>query len=105
MDMYASDMIYMIFKNIQEEFEQNRDLNANARRTPDQDGSMPKSNATQAAAEPAPRSRTSGEEAQASGSRKWIWAGAAVFTLAAGVGAYYLLTEQPQTVKDKDVEF
>jgi len=106
MDMYASDMIYMIFKNIQEEFEQNRAVISNSRRSSNQADSMPKPNPSEVAAGPAPRPLASGEEAQSSGSRKWIWAGAAVATVAAGVGAYYLLTQQPQvTLKEKDVAF
>jgi hypothetical protein len=81
MDMYASDMIYMIFKNIQEEFEQNRmQLTAHG-----QGGGGP--------ATP----RADSTEPKASNGKKWIWAGAAVATVAAGVGVYYLLAEEPKT--------
>jgi len=106
MDMYASDMIYMIFKNIQEEFEQNRATIAGPKRPADQPDSMPTRNHSEVATGTQTRTRGSGEEVQSSGGKKWIWAGAAVVTLAAGVGAYYLLTEQPQvTVKEQDVPF
>jgi hypothetical protein len=104
MDMYASDMIYMIFKNIQEEFETNRPLAAKARRNAEAADSLPAAH-TQEVAESPSRPRRSGEEEHSSG-KKWIWAGAAVASLAAGVGVYYLLTEQPQvTTKEKDVAF
>jgi hypothetical protein len=106
MDMYASDMIYMIFKNIQEEFEQNRATIEGPRRNTDQPDSMPARNPSEVAAGSPIRTRGSGEEAQPSGGKKWIWAGAAVVTLAAGVGAYYMLTGQPHTtVTEKDVAF
>lgn len=105
MDMYASDMIYMIFKNIQEEFEENRPLAEKARRNAQPADSMPAQNHSRDIAESPSQPRRSGEEEHSSG-KKWIWAGAAVASLAAGVGVYYLLTEQPQvTTKEKDVAF
>ncbi|MEO7426187.1 MAG: hypothetical protein ABI036_13450 [Fibrobacteria bacterium] len=105
MDMYASDMIYMIYKNIQEEFEQNRALAA-PEKNADQADSMPTRNQTPLAAENQARSRAPKEEARASGSKKWVWAGAAVVTVAAGAGAYYLLSQKPkQTVTENEVQF
>jgi len=105
MDMYASDMIYMIFKNIQEEFETNRPLAAKARRNAEAADSMPTAHKQEVAESPS-QPRRSGEEAHSSGGKKWVWAGAAVASLAAGVGVYYLLTEAPQvTTKEKDVAF
>jgi hypothetical protein len=87
LDMYASDMIYMIFKNIQEEYEQNRmqltsrypDSKGPAERVPE--GSAP----SPAGSEPA----TKGTNKKA-----WIWTGAAVAAVAAGVGAYYLIASE-----------
>jgi hypothetical protein len=105
MDMYASDMIYMIFKNIQEEFEQNRTLLSDTRRDKARADSIP-------AHEPKPEpenvrpspGRPGGE--QASERKKWIWTGAAVAAVAAGVGAYYLVSAEPQAnVKEKEVGF
>jgi hypothetical protein len=83
MDMYASDMIYMIFKNIQEEFEQNR------MRLAAQNGGNPKPDTTHTK-KPDPKAESSG------GGAKWIWAGASVATLAAGVGIYFLMTDAPK---------
>jgi hypothetical protein len=84
MDMYASDMIYMIFKNIQEEFEQNR---------------MQLAGHSAGRGEPRPdsaRPLKSGPREDTSEGKKWIWAGAALATVAAGVGAYYLLSDEPK---------
>jgi hypothetical protein len=85
MDMYASDMIYMIFKNIQEEFEQNR-MQLTVSSTA---GGGPKPDTT--------HSPKTDPKENSSGGKGWIWAGAAVATVAAGVGAYFLLTEDPKT--------
>jgi len=85
MDMYASDMIYMIFKNIQEEFEQNR-MQLTLHPT---GGGDPKPD-TSHSPKPSPKEGSSGGTA-------WIWTGAAVVTVAAGVGAYFLLTNDPKT--------
>lgn len=70
MDMYASDMIYMIFKNIQDEFETKR-----ARLGPERPAAKPPE-----------------KEPKGSGLRTGIWIGAAV--LAVGVGAYLILASQ-----------
>jgi hypothetical protein len=105
MDMYASDMIYMIYKNIQEEFEQNRALAAPGKNG-DQADTMPARNQAPLAAENQPRARGPKEEARVSGSKKWVWAGAAVVTVAAGAGAYYLLSQKPkQTITENEVPF
>jgi hypothetical protein len=87
MDMYASDMIYMIFKNIQEEFEQNR-----AQLTLHSVGAGdPRMDSTHS-----PKTDPSGNS---STGKKWIWTGAAVATVAAGVGTYFLLADQKKTVR------
>jgi hypothetical protein len=85
MDMYASDMIYMIFKNIQEEFEQNR---MQLTLTPTAGGG-PKPDTT--------RTPKSNPEETSSGGKAWILTGAVVATVAVGVGTYFLLTEDPKT--------
>lgn len=85
MDMYASDMIYMIFKNIQEEFEQNRmQLTLHPA-----DGGNPKQDTA--------RTPKESPKESSSGGKAWIWTGAAVATVAAGVGAYIMLTDDPKT--------
>jgi hypothetical protein len=81
LDMYASDMIYMIFKNIQDEFEQNR------RKMSNNDN-----NAHPIGTEKDPKV----SERQGNG-KAWVWAGTAVAVAAAGVGAYFLLTEEPKS--------
>jgi hypothetical protein len=70
MDMYASDMIYMIFKNIQDEFETNR-----AQMNGGLDRPQPPPN-------PAPNTK--------SDTHLVLWIGAA--TLAVGVGAFFLIS-------------
>jgi hypothetical protein len=69
MDMYASDMIYMIFKNIQDEFETNR-----ARMTGESNQPQPTPNPA-----PSPKSNT----------HLVVWIAAA--TVAVGVGAFFLI--------------
>jgi hypothetical protein len=104
--MYASDMIYMIFKNIQEEYEQNRAVMADARRNGARADSMPARDRRPEPAEGRPASGRTGEENPSSGSRKWVWAGVGVAALAAGVGAYLIFSGDPQvTVKEKEVRF
>jgi hypothetical protein len=101
MDMYASDMIYMIFKNIQEEYMQNNPSTAYAA-----DDSKPRRSprrAPEREPEPRPERGTAKFEEKSSG-KKWIWAGAAALTVAAGVGAYVLMNDEPKTVT-KDYSF
>ena len=99
-DMYASDMIYMIFRNIQDEFEQNRMFmgmqSQNRLRNDSLAEARPKKDSVQANPKVA---------SQSSGGAKWIWGGAAVATVAAGVGAYFLLNEQQPKVVRKGSEF
>jgi hypothetical protein len=93
MDMYASDMIYMIFKNIQEEYEQNR-MQMSAR-YPERNGRAGTADSAASGTSDTP----AGSEPAAKGSHKkaWIWTGAAVAAVAAGVGAYYLIASEPST--------
>jgi hypothetical protein len=108
MDMYASDMIYMIFKNIQEEFEQNRELRSDMPRhaaNAANADSMPARQTGPVAEDPPPRRDRTGEE-HPSGKNAWVWTGAAVAAVAVGVGAYFLMSAEPQTtVKDREVDF
>jgi hypothetical protein len=100
MDMYASDMIYMIFKNIQEEYVQKRRrFSAN-----NQDESKRDSLAKPDSGRGSPKSETqpkSGSTAR-SGTKKWIWTGVAAAALVGGIGAYFLLND---TAPEKVVEF
>jgi len=103
MDMYASDMIYMIFKNIQEEYEQNRNsINAQGQLRVARDTTA--SSKTKREPEDAEAQRPK-IGAQNSRSNTWIWTGAAVATVAAGVGAYILLSDGQPKVTQKEARF
>ena len=92
LDMYASDMIYMIFKNIQDEFDATRMRLGRAEKNwkGNQD-SMP------VAKTPPPK-------AQPSESHTLAWVGAGSAVVAAGVAAYFIFGDSPQTVK-RDTDF
>jgi hypothetical protein len=74
LDMYASDMIYMIFKNIKDEIDQ-------ARMRP-----------TAGHADTLPR-----HDPEGSKGHPWIWAGAGAALVAVGATAYFILNEEPGT--------
>lgn len=97
LDMYASDMIYMIFKNIKGEYEQNQMMFA------DQLQSKGEAGAGQGSGGQTAGAGASKEPGKESGSKTWIWAGTAVVAVAAGLGAYMLLAG-PGTVQ-KNSEF
>lgn len=90
MDMYASDMIYMIFKNIQDEFESTRvrldraedHVAQNNRREP-----MPKQDP-----EPEPKASPGNK----SGHAAVFWVGATAIA-AAGVATYFIFSDEPKT--------
>ena len=87
LDMYASDMIYMIFKNIQEEFEASRERKVHA------DTTLGRSIATP----PRPGDRPAREE-PGKGSSKGIWVGAtAAVVVAAGVASWFYFSDEPET--------
>ncbi len=91
LDMYASDMIYMIFKNIKGEYEQNHMLFSEQLKSKDDRGGGRASN-----------EGSSKEPARPSGSKAWVWAGSAAVLVAVGVGAYLMLAE-PKTVNKDSV--
>ncbi|MDQ3003160.1 MAG: hypothetical protein M3Y08_18105 [Fibrobacterota bacterium] len=89
MDMYASDMIYMIFKNIQDEFESTRGRLVRAE-THLRENALPE-----------PKPITNAEPAKVSPSshgKGWVWLGATTAVVAAGMGAYFMLSDEPKTV-------
>jgi hypothetical protein len=88
MDMYASDMIYMIFKNIQDEFDQTRGRLSRAE-------DHVRGNA-QSDGDPALQGGA-GQPAKASKGHALIWAGATTAIVAAGVAAYFILSDEPKT--------
>lgn len=83
MDMYASDMIYMIFKNIQDEFEATR-------RRPEPLSGKKDSNSHSSTWEKEPKSKGRGSAL--------LWVGATGAVVAAGVTAYIVLSDDPKTV-------
>jgi hypothetical protein len=91
LDMYASDMIYMIFKNIQDEFDATRTRLGRAEKN------WKGSQDTTPIAKTPPKPESSESHAIA-----WVGAGTAV--VAAGVAAYFIFSDSPQTVK-RDAEF
>ncbi len=104
MDMYASDMIYMIFRNIQEEYEQNRAYMAMQGRGRSGGDSLTAGSGPRAKKDSSgPAGR--GEAPRVSGGKKWVWGGVAVATVAAGVGAYYLINGAEPKVAHKDFEY
>jgi hypothetical protein len=104
MDMYASDMIYMIFKNIKEEYEQTRkNMAAQHRQDPQGD---PSSLSDAKADASGSNGRRQARESRPSGSgRKWIWAGVAAATVATGIGVYVLMNDEPSTPSVNEVRF
>lgn len=91
LDMYASDMIYMIFNNLTEEFQATRGKRGNAPRTAAAGTNAAASPATEAAPAGTPAARE--EEDGSSGNRKtlyWVAGGAA--GVAAAVGLFFLLS-------------
>ena len=103
MDMYASDMIYMIFKNIQEEYASTRMQLEEKRRTePDSSGTL----AGGASADGQRQGTASrAQPAKDSGSRKWFWVGVSAATVAAGIGLYVALSDEAEPPKDKEIRF
>lgn len=99
MDMYASDMIYMIFKNVQEEYEQKRMVVGTQSRKEDE---------REANVRPDPKRRVSLKDTvplgASFGTKKWVWTGVAAGTLAIGIGAYILFSDGAKGPR-KEVEF
>lgn len=104
LDMYASDMIYMIFRNIQEEYEQTRlfmGMQRHGRSRTDTLSGTIESKATQGTSKEKPQDTVS----RASNGKKWMWGGAAVAGLGVGVGAYFLMNDRQTKVDSRDFEF
>jgi hypothetical protein len=95
LDMYASDMIYMIFKNIQDEFEESRMRLTRAEghlKGNGQTDSMP-------VAKTPPRN-----EPKASEGHPWVWVGAGTALVAAGATTFFILNDKPAT-RHLDAQF
>ena len=88
LDMYASDMIHLIFRNVQEEFEAKRRLVV-----PAQDPAVAASAApgTGSSPEPRPAEPVAGTQKKDSGSRKTVFLAAAGATVAVGALALFFL--------------
>jgi hypothetical protein len=91
LDMYASDMIYMIFKNIQDEFDATRIRLGRAERNLKgmQGDSMPAPKSSEPLA-------TKEKASKPAKSHTLLWVGTGTVVAAAGVAAYFLMSEDPQ---------
>jgi hypothetical protein len=90
LDMYASDMIYMIFKNIQDEFDETRMRLGRAEKNW-------KGNQGDTLAGPK-HTPPKGVEKE-SGSHTLAWVGAGTVVVAAGVATYFIFNADPGTQK------
>jgi hypothetical protein len=98
MDMYASDMIYMIFRNMQEEF-------ALAQAKLDRAGAHVSGNQAAARTEPRPARPKTAEPSREKSSRKaWYWIGAVSVVAGVGIATYILQQEPPSTVHTAQVD-
>jgi hypothetical protein len=95
LDMYASDMIYMIFKNIQDEFDATSVRLGRAEKNwkNNQSDSMPIAKTPPPKTDPKP-----------SESHTLAWVGAGTAVVAAGVVAYLIFSDSPET-RNVNAEF
>jgi hypothetical protein len=107
LDMYASDMIYMIFKNIREEFEANQVKLTRAEDHVEGNGQpRPASNLSQplqpqpAASVSQPKRREEPAAKQGGSGHAMYWVGGAALLVGAGVATYFILDSgSPTTTK------
>lgn len=85
LDMYASDMIYMIFKNIQDEFDSTRQRLGRTNSAGGGQGNGPQDS-------PRPSPETEKKE----GSSAFLWLGGATVAVAAGVATYFYFSDEPK---------
>jgi hypothetical protein len=98
LDMYASDMIYMIFKNIQDEFEVSRKKLTHARKLVDGNNNDPVPSGSVPEKRPAPKTGTSTLAVIG-------WSTAALVVVGGvAVTAYYLMQPAGTTTKTREVE-
>jgi len=88
LDMYASDMIYMIFKNIQDEFEASR---RTLTRSDSTLGEGPEKGQKE---KPASQAMTPDQNRKTNSS--FVWVGATVAVAAAAAGTWYILAFEPK---------
>lgn len=94
MDMYASDMIYMIFRNIQEEFTMNHGMPSTKNPSPSPGPDSP-SNRNAPGSTPAKPGR----------GKTYAWVGAAAVAVGAGVTLYVMSNNAPSdTRKNHEVK-
>jgi hypothetical protein len=105
LDMYASDMIYMIFRNIQDEFEQSREYTGAQRQRLARTEAVSAPPQTQAKKDSTRANPQVAAAPHSSGGKKWVWGGVAVAAVAAGVGAYFLINDEAPKVVSKDYAF
>jgi hypothetical protein len=88
LDMYASDMIYMIFKNIQDEFDATRMRLGRAEKN---------WKGNQVDSMPVAKSNPAKTESKPSEGHTLAWVGAGSAVVAAGVAAYFIFSDTPET--------
>jgi hypothetical protein len=90
LDMYASDMIYMIFKNIQDEYEETRGKldRAQSHVSGNSQLNSKGNNAGSGRQEPHVRPEPTSHHA-------FYWVGGTAVAVAVGVGAYFILADSP----------
>lgn len=100
MDMYASDMIYMIFKNIQDEFEVSQAKfirakeNLNGGSQSSASGGVGRGGAEERGGKPPMENKVSDEKPS---SKAWMGWTAAALAAAGGVTLYVLMAAEPET--------
>jgi len=96
MDMYASDMIYMIFKNIQDEFDQTRGKLSRAETHVRENAQTDRNTDSTESPKETKSNANSGSH---SNGHALVWAGATTAVVAAGVAAYFIFQDEPKTTK------
>jgi hypothetical protein len=93
MDMYASDMIYMIFKNIQEEFATSHTKYVHAQ-------SLVEGNRTDQTKTPRPEREPARKQSHAA----YYWVGATIAMVGIGAAIYVLANDKPAQTSTHQVE-
>jgi hypothetical protein len=98
--MYASDMIYMIFKNIQEEFSISRAKYIRA------ETHLKKNQAPEARREEeaSPKPVRKSDPAKVSRAKTYFWMGAAAALIGAGVAVYVIADGEPAKATNHEVK-
>ncbi len=97
LDMYASDMIYMIFKNIKDEFDATHTQNQKPGAVATSNQSNPKSTS------PSEKKKSESGPSKSSHRSTYYWMGGGVALVGAGIATYFLTKEPETTVVTYDI--